>query len=98
MEFLETHTSKDAKAVWKNDIDVPVKEEAIEKTGDESDEDEEESKENKGKKNKDIVSLSFLLFLDYILNQVICFIFYILLSNLILCSNTVFYNKIIFFY
>jgi len=63
MEFLETHTGKDAKAVWKNDIDVPVKEEAIEKSGDESDEDEkDESKENKGKKNEEILSSFFFYF------------------------------------
>ncbi|XP_077267436.1 putative RNA-binding protein 19 [Temnothorax americanus] len=47
MEFLETHTGKDAKAVWKNDIDVPVKEEATEEFDDESeDEDDDKSKKN----------------------------------------------------
>jgi len=65
MEFLETHTGKDAKAVWKNDINVPVKEEVIEKSDDESEEDE--SKENK-RKNEEILSSFFSTFLDYILD------------------------------
>ncbi|XP_011866993.1 PREDICTED: probable RNA-binding protein 19 [Vollenhovia emeryi] len=46
MEFLETHTSKDAKAVWKNDIDVPLKEEATEGSDDESADEEDESKKD----------------------------------------------------
>lgn len=63
MEFLETHTGKDAKAVWKNDIDMPVKEEATEESDDEESEDEEDdkSKESTGKKRK----RSFLLFLFF---------------------------------
>lgn len=87
MEFLETHTGKDAKAVWKNDIDVPVKEEATEESDDVSeDEEDDKSKESTGKKRK----RSFLPFLFF-------YFFWIalLLSNFVL--NSIFYNKIIFF-
>lgn len=60
MEFLETHTGKDAKAVWKNDIDVPVKEESIEESDDESeDQEDNESKKNTGEKE---IFSSFLVF------------------------------------
>lgn len=75
MEFLETHTGKDAKAVWKNDIDVPGKEEAIEKSDDESDDEDEEnddSDKNTGKEKGKIFSYFFLFF----------FIKYVLLSNI----------------
>lgn len=61
MEFLETHTSKDVKAVWKNDIDVPVKEEATEESDDESEgERDNESKKNTGEGKK--ICCFFLLF------------------------------------
>lgn len=58
MEFLETHTSKDAKAVWKNDIDVPVKEE----TNEESDDESESEEDNKSKKNTGEGKKNFLLY------------------------------------
>lgn len=49
MEFLETHTSKDAKVIWKNDIDIPMKEEVTEESDDESEDKEDgESKESTG--------------------------------------------------
>lgn len=87
MEFLETHTGKDAKAVWKNDIDVPVKEEATEESDDESeDEEDDKSKESTSKKRK----RSFLPFLFFYF-----FLDCVLLSNFVL--NSIFYNKIIFF-
>lgn len=69
MEFLETHTGKDAKAVWKNDIDVPMKEEATEESDNESDdkedEEDEESKESTGEEKEEIFSSSFVLSIFY---------------------------------
>lgn len=62
MEFLETHTGKNANAVWKNDIDVPGKEEVFEKSDDESDEEEEEennSEKNTGEEREKIFSIIF---------------------------------------
>ncbi|KAL0127217.1 hypothetical protein PUN28_005487 [Cardiocondyla obscurior] len=47
MEFLETHTNKDVKAVWKNDIDVSVKEEAVEESDTESEDEENNSVKEK---------------------------------------------------
>jgi hypothetical protein len=64
MEFLETHTSKDAKVVWKNDIDIPMKEEATEESDDESEdkEDDDESKESTG---AEIEKNIFILFCSF---------------------------------
>ncbi|XP_012538456.1 probable RNA-binding protein 19 [Monomorium pharaonis] len=48
-EFLEshTHTGKEAKEIWKNDIDVSVKEETVAKSEDEfDDKEDDESKES----------------------------------------------------
>jgi len=64
MEFLETHTDKDAKTVWKNDIGMPKDE--VEKSSDESeDEEHDEFKETSlktGEKKEEVYS-SFLVFL-----------------------------------
>lgn len=65
MEFLETHTSKDVKAVWKNDIDVLGKEEAVEKSDDESDDEDEEnydSDKNPGKEKEKYFRIFFYSF------------------------------------
>lgn len=48
MEFLETHTSNAAKAVWKNDIDIPMT--VTEKS------DDDESKDDESKDDKYIKS------------------------------------------
>lgn len=55
MEFLETHNSNAAKAIWKNDIDIPMteksddesKDDEFEESGDEKEEKESEEKEEK---------------------------------------------------
>jgi len=64
MEFLETHTDKDTKTVWKNDIGMPKDE--VEKSSDESeDEEHDEFKETSlktGEKKEEVYS-SFLVFL-----------------------------------
>lgn len=88
MEFLETHTmySKDAKAVWKNDIDVSEKEEAIEESEDES-EDEEDSEKNTGEENEKIFCFLYILFYEYVL-----------LSNIDFYVHFEYYHQIIFFY
>lgn len=71
MEFLETHTGKDAKAVWKNDIDVPVKEESIEESDDESDDEFEDQEDDESKKNgekkKNIFFLSCFFYFLWII-------------------------------
>ncbi|XP_011054786.1 PREDICTED: probable RNA-binding protein 19 [Acromyrmex echinatior] len=51
MEFLETHTGKDAKTVWKNDIGVP-KDEIEKSSGESEDEEHDESKETSLKTEK----------------------------------------------
>lgn len=54
MEFLETHASSAAKAVWKNDIDIPTT--VTEKSDDESKDDKSEESgddENGEKENKE---------------------------------------------
>lgn len=56
MEFLETHISNAAKAVWKNDIDIPmtVTEKSDDESEDKSDKSEESGDdENEGKKSKE---------------------------------------------
>lgn len=54
MEFLEAHTGKDAKGVWKNDIDIPVneEEEATEKSDESENEEDDKSKINPGETRK----------------------------------------------
>lgn len=77
MEFLETHTGKDAKAVWKNDIDLPVKEEATEESEDESEDEkdeEDESKESTGEKEEEISSFTFFYFIGLLTNLVTYFV------------------------
>lgn len=56
MEFLEAHTGKDAKGVWKNDIDIPVneEEEATEKSDESENEEDDKSKINPGETRKKI--------------------------------------------
>ena len=54
VEFLETHTGNDVKAVWKNDIDISA--EAIEKSDDESrdkDDKDDDSKEDEDEKEEE---------------------------------------------
>ncbi|KYM94101.1 putative RNA-binding protein 19, partial [Cyphomyrmex costatus] len=48
IEFFETHTGKDAKTVWKNDIDVPQEE--VEKSDDKSEDEEHDESEEKTEK------------------------------------------------
>lgn len=71
MEFLETHAGKDAKAVWKNDIDLPVKEEASEESTSESEDEkdeEDESKKSTGEGDEEISSFHVFLFC-WIINE-----------------------------
>lgn len=66
MEFLETHTSKDAKVIWKNDIDIPMKEEVTEESDDESEDKEDgESKESTGMENKKKYCYPFFVFSNF---------------------------------
>lgn len=54
MEFLETHTGNDVKAVWKNDIDISMEIEKEKSDDDESKNDkDDESKESEDKKEEE---------------------------------------------
>ncbi|XP_020299872.1 probable RNA-binding protein 19 [Pseudomyrmex gracilis] len=59
MEFLESHTSKNKKSIWKNDIDIPGPENETDKLKEseeeeEEKEEEEEEEESKSKSKKKI--------------------------------------------